>query len=111
MATRVVMHPDHQAVVERHPGVIRELRRRGRKVVHHAIRISNVGKDVYIDKEGHIHPGRYQGSWRFNLAYRASGRPFVRVHNPVVYSVYLEFGTRRMKAYRVLRRARSSARR
>lgn len=110
MATRVVMERDVDRRVEQHPGVERDLRRRARKVVTHAIRISNVGDRIYIDAEGHIHPGRYQGSWRYEIRHRATGRPYARVSNPVFYSVYLEFGTRHMKAYRVLRRSMSSAR-
>lgn len=92
----------------RAPKTVVAIRGRARRVKNRAIVISNVGNRVYVDKDGQ-HPGAYKGSWHYRSGIR-HGKAWARVYNTVSYAIYLEKGTRYMRAYRVLKRAMNYAR-
>ena len=112
MPTRSTFYPGGIEASLRAPGVLQELRKRARRVKTYAVRISNVGTRNYVDGHGFIHPGHYKRSWHYRTGYRkTTGRPYARVYNTASYAIFLEFGTRHMRAYRVLTRAMTYVRR
>lgn len=68
--------------------------------MHHiAVRIGD--RAVLISP---VRTGLYKASWRVQSGLR-DGKAWARVSNPVHYAVYLEWGTRYMRAQRILHRA------
>lgn len=56
-----------------------------------------------------VDTGRYRASFRVVAGVR-DGKAWARLENPVYYAVYLEWGTRYMRARRVLGRAADAMR-
>lgn len=92
----------------RAPKTVVAIRGRARRVKNRAIVISNVGNRVYVDKDGQ-HPGAYKRSWHYRTGIR-NGKAYARIWNDRSYAIFLEKGTRYMRAYRVLKRAMNYAR-
>jgi len=74
------------------PFMVREVQRRAENVRALAVQISPV------------RTGRYRASHTVRSGVRPSGA-YAKMSNSVPYAVYLEFGTRKMRAQRILTRA------
>ncbi len=97
----------------RSPYMIGQMRIRAKRVKERAVAISNVGNRAYTLHRGgkvEVHPGWYKKSWHYRSGLK-NGYAYARVTNLSPYSGFLEFGTRNMRAYRVLGRAIASVRR
>jgi len=101
------VYPGGIQAMLRSPKMINEMRKRARRVKSRAIRISPVRK---TDLHRLPAPGHYKRSWHYRTGVR-NGRAWARVYNTAHYAAYLEFGTRYMKAQRVLSRATNAIRR
>lgn len=92
MAARCTPNPAGVAAMLADPRMVHAMRVRAQRVHDQAVRISPVKT------------GLYRASWRIESGLK-DGKAWARVSNPVHYAVYLEFGTRYMRARRVLHRA------
>ena len=110
MPVRSTIHPGGIEAMLRAPQMIGAMRVRAARVKRRAQEISNVDVRVYVDKHGNQHPGFYKRSWHYRSGIK-NGRAYARVWNSAPYAGFLEFGTRYMRAYRVLGRAMASIRR
>ncbi len=101
---RSVVHQGELNEFFRSPQMVATMRSFGSKIGRVAVATSNVDTRIYVDRHGFRHPGHYKRSWHLKSGVR-NGKAWARTWNTALYSGYLEYGTTKMRAYRVLRRA------
>lgn len=92
MPTRSVIYPGGIQAMLRSPQMLEAMRIR-------AARVKTRAQDL-----SPVLTGRYRKSWHYRTGIK-NGRATATVYNTVYYAGYLEFGTRYMRARRVLARA------